>query len=171
MDDIEIVPYDPTWPLKFEAEAARLRMILPNRLIVDIQHYGSTAVPGLAAKSIIDIILATSDLTAARAAFPPLLAREGYVFWADNPEDDRLFFVKGLPPGAPHRTHHLHVGETRGQLWSQLAFRDHLRAHPEDAAAYAALKRALAGRYRKDREAYTAAKGHFIQAMIKTSAP
>jgi GrpB-like predicted nucleotidyltransferase (UPF0157 family) len=165
LDEIEIVAYDPAWPCQFEAEAARLRTILPGDLIHDIQHYGSTAVPGLEAKPVIDMLLATPDLAAARAAFPALLEAAGYAFWADNPKTDRLFFVKGLPPAAPHRTHHLHVTETSGELWSQLAFRDHLRRHPEDAEAYGALKRDLAKRHLADREAYTAAKGEFICAL------
>ena len=165
LDEIEIVAYNPAWPSKFEAEAARLRTILPGDLILDIQHYGSTAVPGLDAKPIIDILLATPDLVAARKAFPALLESKGYAFWADNPGTDRMFFVKGLPPSAPHRTHHLHITETGGQLWSQLAFRDHLCRDPEAARAYGVLKRDLAIRYRTDRDAYTAAKGDFIRAL------
>lgn len=169
MDDIEIAAYDPAWPSKFEAEAAWLHKALPADLILDIQHYGSTAVPGLDAKPIIDILLATPDLAGARAAFPVLLEAEGYAFWADNPKTDRLFFVKGQPPLAA-RTHHLHVTEPTGELWSQLAFRDHLRRHPQDAATYAALKRDLAYRHRADREAYTAAKGDFIRALTPHAA-
>ena len=163
MDEIEIVPADPAWPAMFAAEAAQLWALLPQPLILDLQHFGSTAVPGLAAKPIIDMLLATPDLAAARTAFPPLLGAHGYAFWADNPQTDRLLFIKGLPPAAPRRTHHLHVFEWGGELWSQLTFRDHLRAHADDAAAYAALKQALAVRHRDDREAYTAAKSAFIR--------
>ena len=152
----------------FQAEAERLRGILPADLVLEIQHYGSTAVPGLDAKPIIDMLLATSDLAAAREVFPGSLEPLGYAFWTDNPKIDRLFFVKGLPPSAPRRTHHLHVTETGGELWGQLAFRDHLRDHPEDAMAYATLKRDLAVRHRTDRDAYTTAKGNFIHALIPT---
>ena len=101
MDEIEIVPADPAWPALFATEAARLWALLPRPLILDIQHFGSTAVPGLAAKPIIDMLLATPDLAAARAAFAPILQAQGYVFWADNPQTDRLLFIKGLPPSAP----------------------------------------------------------------------
>ena len=166
MDEIEIVAYDPAWPEKYEVEAVRLRTILRADLILDIQHFGSTAVPGLDAKPIIDILLATPDLPKARAMFPASLEPQGYAFWTDNPKLDRLFFVKGLPPAAPHRTHHLHVTEVGGALWGQLAFRDHLRRHPPDAESYAALKRDLAVRHRTDREAYTAAKAEFIRALV-----
>ena len=165
MDEIEVCPYDPAWPALFLVEAEGLRTILPKALILDIQHFGSTAVPGLDAKPIIDMLLATSDLAVARETFPGLLEPMGYAFWSDNPKTDRLFFVKGLPPRAPRRTHHLHVTQTSGELWGQLAFRDHLRSHPADAEAYAALKRDLALRYRTDRDAYTAAKGDFIRKL------
>jgi GrpB-like predicted nucleotidyltransferase (UPF0157 family) len=165
MDEIDIVPADPAWPALFAAEAARLWAVLSPPMILDIQHFGSTAVPGLAAKPIIDMLLATPDLAAARTAFPPILQDHGYTFWVDNPQTDRMLFIKGLPPSAPRRTHHLHVAEWGGALWSQLAFRDHLRNHPQDAAAYAALKHELAIRHRGDREAYTAAKSAFIRKM------
>jgi GrpB-like predicted nucleotidyltransferase (UPF0157 family)/catechol 2,3-dioxygenase-like lactoylglutathione lyase family enzyme len=166
LDEIEIASYIPAWPAMFKAEAARLRTILPADLILDIQHYGSTAVPGLDAKPIIDILLATPDLADARAAFPMRLKANGYAFWADNPKIDRLFFVKGLPPSAPRRTHHLHVTEPGGELWRQLSFRDHLRGHPPDARAYAAMKHELAVRHRNDRDAYTNAKADFIHAIM-----
>jgi len=166
VDEIEIVAADPAWPSLFQAEAARLRSILPGTLILDIQHYGSTAIPALDAKPIIDILLATPDLQAARGTLPSILEKNEYAFWSDNPKTDRLFFVRGLPPSAPRRTHHLHVTEPDGELWGQLAFRDRLRAHPEEAHAYAALKRTLAMQHRTDREAYTQAKGHFIRAVM-----
>lgn len=170
MDEIEIVDHDPGWPAQFAAEAAALRAVLDPKLLLDMEHFGSTAVPGLAAKPVIDILLAVASLDAARACFVAPLAGLGYVFWADNPKTDRLFFVKGMPPYGERRTHHVHVTEPDGELWRRLPFRDHLRTHPADAARYERLKRDLARQHRNDREAYTDAKAAFVaEIMAKAS--
>jgi GrpB-like predicted nucleotidyltransferase (UPF0157 family) len=170
-DDIELVTYDPTWPAQFAAEAAFLRVVLGPDLIAAIDHFGSTSVPGLAAKSIIDILLTTTDLTAARARFPDALKPHGYVFWRDDPNPERLYFVKGLPPFGAKRTHHLHVVPARSPMLAQIRFARHLAANQDVARAYATLKADLAARYRTDREAYTEGKTAFIaeiMAQIKT---
>jgi len=165
-DRIEIVEYDPAWPRRFDAEATRLRAALADCPLVGIEHFGSTAVPGLSAKPVIDILVAVPDLAAARARFPDRLATLDYVFWADNPATDRLFFVKGMPPHGEGRTHHLHVTEPEGDMWVRLAFRDYLRAHPTEAASYAVHKRELARAHAGDREAYTRAKAEFIDSVM-----
>jgi GrpB-like predicted nucleotidyltransferase (UPF0157 family) len=163
MDAVEIVDYDPAWPLLYEAEAARIRAVLDSNLIVGLQHFGSTAIPGLAAKPIIDILIAVRSIADAQAAVIDPLQRLGYAYWSENPKVDRMFFVKGMPPFGQRRTHHVHVTEPTGEMWQQrLAFRDYLKAHPEDAARYGRLKHDLAARHRLDREAYTSAKDHFI---------
>jgi GrpB-like predicted nucleotidyltransferase (UPF0157 family) len=126
---------------------------------------GSTGVPGLAAKPVIDIADVVVDLGEARGVAVEPLAEAGYAFWAENPDPERLFFVRGLPP-APHRTHHLHLMTPGPTLDRHLAFRDRLTARPETAARYAALKRELAVAHRTDREAYTAAKKAFIDAVL-----
>ncbi len=90
----------------------------------------------------------------------------GYVFWADNPKVDRLFFVKGLPPAAPRRTHHVHMTEQGSDMWrKRLLFRDYLRVHPDEAARYHALKTAWAAEHRHDREAYTDAKTSYVEEV------
>jgi GrpB-like predicted nucleotidyltransferase (UPF0157 family) len=165
-DEIELVAYDPAWPARFAAEADVLRATLGPEAITDIAHFGSTAVPGLAAKPIIDILLMTPDFAAARAAFPDKLAPLGYVFWRDDPNPERLYFVKGLPPFGAKRTHHLHVIPPDSPKWDQVRFARHLAADPETAAAYGALKADLAARYRDDREAYTEGKTAFIAAVM-----
>jgi GrpB-like predicted nucleotidyltransferase (UPF0157 family) len=104
MDDIEIVAYDPRWSALFEEEATRLRSTLGGEPIAGLEHFGSTAIPHLAAKPIIDILIAVPSLSAARAVFPAKLRTLNYVFWADNPKIDRLFFVKGMPPYGERRT-------------------------------------------------------------------
>jgi GrpB-like predicted nucleotidyltransferase (UPF0157 family) len=166
MDEIEIVAYDPRWPSMFAEEAARLRAALNPRDILDIQHFGSTAIPGLCAKPIIDILIAVPSLAGARERFVTPLDALGYAFWADNPKQDRLFFVKGLPPYGTGRTHHVHVAEPNAEPWLRLPFRDYLRTHPEAAKRYEALKLDLARRYRDDREAYTAAKEDFVREIL-----
>lgn len=165
MNEIEIVAYDPRWPDMFAAEEIRLRAVLDPALILDIQHFGSTAIPGLRAKPVIDILMAVPSLTAARESFvSPMLALD-YAFWDDNPKTDRLFFVKGLPP-APRRTHHVHVTEPDAEPWQRLPFRDYLRAHPDAARRYEALKLSLAETYRDDREAYTEGKEEFVREIL-----
>ena len=157
-DEIEIVPYDPCWPSLFAEEAARLRQALPADLILGLEHFGSTAIPGLAAKPIIDILIAVRSLSDARErAIEPLEAID-YAFWYDNPKTDRMFFVKGMPPYGVRRTHHVHMTEMTGEMWGRLAFRNHLRAHPADARRYERLKKGLVLRHRDDRDTYTEAK-------------
>jgi GrpB-like predicted nucleotidyltransferase (UPF0157 family) len=170
MDEVEIVDYDPRWPLLFEEEARRLRAALDRSLIVGLEHFGSTAIPALSAKSIIDILVAVRSLADAQATFVEALQNLEYVYWADNPRKDRMFFVKGMPPFGSRRSHHVHVTEPDGELWQRLAFRDYLRAHPEEAATYERLKRQLAAKHRTDREAYTEAKSAYVEAVMRKAA-
>jgi GrpB-like predicted nucleotidyltransferase (UPF0157 family) len=161
---VELQPYDPGWPVAFEAE----RQLIAPRFRVPpllIEHIGSTSIPGLSAKPIIDIIVLVEDLETARVAIPALEAT-GYSFWADNPDKSKLYLVKGLPP-APRRTHHLHVYEEEAEVRRHLIFRDHLRTYPEATAAYLALKLELAERFRDDREAYSKHKTRFIDDLVR----
>lgn len=166
MDEIEIVAYDPRWPALFTAEAALLRTALGSDLIVGLEHFGSTAIPGMAAKPIIDILIAVKSLTEARDSAIEPLEDIGYVFWAENPKTDRMFFVKGMPPYGERRTHHVHIVEPTAEPWQRLAFRDYLRTHPEEARRYEDLKRILAVAHRSDREAYTDAKAEFVREIM-----
>jgi GrpB-like predicted nucleotidyltransferase (UPF0157 family) len=167
MDDVEIVDYDPRWPLLFDEEARRLRSVLDPSLVVGLEHFGSTAIPGLSAKPIIDILVAVRSLAAAKASFVDALRKLDYVYWADNPKKDRMFFVKGMPPFGSKRSHHVHVTELQGEMWQRLAFRDYLRAHPEEAETYDRLKRRLAAEHQMDREAYTAAKSAYVESVMR----
>jgi GrpB-like predicted nucleotidyltransferase (UPF0157 family) len=167
MDEIEVVSADPGWPQQYAAERARLLVALAPATVSDIAHIGSTAIAGMPAKPIIDILIAVPSLSAARETFPALLAPLGYLFWAENPATDRLFFVRGLPPHGERRTHHLHVCTANSDVWTRhLAFRDVLRVRPDEAAAYAALKTQLAHTHREDREGYTRAKEGFIAHIL-----
>jgi GrpB-like predicted nucleotidyltransferase (UPF0157 family) len=167
VDEIEIVDYDSQWPLMFEEEAKRLKTVLDSSLIVGFEHFGSTSIPGLSAKPIIDILIAVRSLAAAKATFVDSLRKLDYVYWADNPKKDRMFFVKGMPPFGSKRSHHVHVTEPHGEMWQRLAFRDHLRAHPEEAEIYEQLKRRLAAEHQADREAYTDAKSSYVESVIR----
>jgi len=126
MDEVEIVDYDPRWSLLFDEEAERLRKVLDPSLIVGLEHFGSTAISGLSAKPIIDILIAVRSLAVAQATFVDALQSLDYVYWADNPKKDRMFFVKGMPPFGAKRSHHVHVTEPNGEMWQRLAFRDYL---------------------------------------------
>ena len=167
MDEVEIVNYDPRWPALFDEEAKRLRAILDPTVIVGLEHFGSTAIPGLAAKPIIDILIAVRSLPDAQASFVEALRKLDYIYWAENPKKDRMFFVKGMPPFGSRRSHHVHVTEPQGEMWQRLAFRDYLRAHPEEAQTYERLKRRLASEHRADREAYTDAKLAYIEGVMR----
>jgi GrpB-like predicted nucleotidyltransferase (UPF0157 family) len=155
---VELVEYDPAWPALYESERERLEPLLPGSL--EIHHIGSTAVPGLLAKPIIDIAALVEDLDAPVAA----LIDSGYQYaQAFNATLTHRRFL--CYPTASHRTHHLHLVDDRAELESRLRFRDRLRADPALADEYVALKRALAARYPEDREAYTEAKAPFIRRV------
>ncbi len=153
---VEIVDYDPSWPAAFEAERKRLAPLLPG---AEVHHIGSTAVPGLAAKPIIDMVALVDDLA---APITELVERGGYQYAvAFNATLAHRRFL--CYPTAAHRTHHLHLVDQLEELERRLRFRDRLRADPALANEYVALKRALAERYRDDREAYTEAKSEFVK--------
>jgi len=152
---IAIVEYDPSWPESFVAERERLAPLLAG---LQIHHIGSTAVRGLAAKPVIDMIALVDHL---EAHVPTLLQRAGYEL--DEQFNAGLVHRRFLCyPTVSHRTHHLHLVDELEEMDKCLRFRDSLRADPKLAADYAALKRALAARFRADREGYTRAKGSFI---------
>ena len=133
-------------------------------LVVAVEHVGSTSVPGLGAKPIIDIMAAVERLDDARALIDPLAAIS-FEFVPKNDVPGRLFFRRGLRGAG---THHLHVVELGSREWRRhLLFRDHLRAHPERAAEYERLKREVAARHGHDRRAYTDAKTPFIESVVE----
>lgn len=153
---VEIVDYDPNWPAVFEAERERLAPLLEG---VEIHHFGSTAVAGLGAKPVVDMIALIDDLD---APIPALVADAGYQFpEAYNATLTHRRFL--CHPNAASRTHHLHLVDEQEELDLRLRFRDRLRVDPTLAGEYEALKRALAERHREDREAYTDAKAAFVE--------
>lgn len=167
MDAIELVEYDSNWPALFSEEKRVLIDVLAREDVLSIEHFGSTAVPGLSAKPIIDILISVPSVDVARDRFVSKLKEIDYVFWQDNPKQDRLFFVKGMPPYGDKRTHHVHVTECPSEMWSRVKFRDYLIEHSAERDEYASLKRVLAAQYSDDREAYTESKGEFIAKIMR----
>ncbi len=154
-----IVAYDPTWPEQYEAERARVEAALGD-LVLAIHHIGSTAVPGLPAKPTIDILveLRTLDLPEDRVA---TMERFGFEYRGEYGIPGRRYFSDG-------HSRHVHAFlADNPEVQRHLLFRDYLRAHPADAARYAALKRDLAERYKDDHAGYTEAKAPFIEAVIE----
>ncbi|UYG04539.1 GrpB family protein [Halomonas sp. LR3S48] len=163
-EPVRLVDYDSAWPACFEAERGRLLKRFSAELI-DVQHIGSTAIPGMPAKPIIDVMAGVASMAMADDLFEPMLDH-GYVTSVEFNASltDRRWFMRHANG---RRTHHLHVVVHDGELWHQrLAFRDALRADPIQATRYAALKRELASRHQADREAYTQAKGEFVRLVI-----
>ncbi len=166
-EDVAIRPYDPRWPEMFRKEKEHLLECLPGELLRRIEHFGSTAVPGLSAKPIVDMLVEVTDLNAVRARVAPVLEAQGYdYFWRPTHGDDgppfyAWFIKRDAITGA--RTHHIHMVE-RGfaEHWDRLLFRDYLIANPEVAQEYQRLKLHLASAFPNDRVAYTRAKTDFV---------
>jgi GrpB-like predicted nucleotidyltransferase (UPF0157 family) len=160
---IRIVPYDAAWPGLFEKERAILEDFLAPWLFGPIEHVGSTAVPGLAAKPVIDVMAGVKTLEESRPSIASL-ATIGYRYFPYDPENKHWF----CKPSAAFRTHHLHLVPFGSKSWNErLVFRDYLRRNPAAVKEYAELKQRLAEQYEFDREAYTEAKGPFIQRILK----
>jgi len=169
---VDIVPYDPEWPAAFAREKQHLLSCLPRELVRRVEHFGSTAVPGLAAKPVVDMLVEVSDLEATRERIAPLLEAQGYdYFWRptfgdDGPPFYAWFIKRDTATGA--RTHHIHmVDASFVRHWDTLLFRDHLVAHPEIAKRYEEVKRLAAAEHPTDRSAYTRAKSAFIEAATQ----
>lgn len=157
-----IAPYDPAWPDRFESEMALLQAAIGRWITGGIHHVGSTAVPGLAAKPVIDILVGVEELRSSRGCFDRL-AELDYRYFPYR-VDEMHWFCK---PDPASRTHHLHLVPTGSYRYrAELAFRDALRARPDLATEYAALKHRLASAHRDDREAYTEAKQGFIAGVL-----
>jgi len=164
---IIVEPYDPTWPAKFETEKRVLRAVLAPWLAGTIEHIGSTAVPGLPAKPVIDIMVAVRDLPSSQPAIEALQPFN-YCYFPYKAELMHWF----CKPTPASRTHHLHLVPFESQLWRErLAFRDCLRSDPATRDAYTQLKLKLAAQFRDDREAYTEAKTDFIRSVLQRVLP
>lgn len=161
---IVICNYDPRWPLEYAKEKERV-MAAIGQYVLAMEHIGSTSVPGLASKPIIDLAAGVRQFSDTDLCIQPL-RKIGYVYVPEFERElpGRRYFY--LAAGEEH-THHLHMVEITSEFWKRhIFFREYLRAHPEQAQAYVQLKRELAARYGTDRPSYTSAKAEFIRHIL-----
>jgi GrpB-like predicted nucleotidyltransferase (UPF0157 family) len=162
---VRLVPFNAEWQRLFEEEKALLQAAV-GRCVLTIQHVGSTAIPEMVAKPIIDIGIAVARFEEARALIAPI-EQLGYKYRGELGIPRRHYFVKGDP-----RTHHIHMVEVDSRDWiNQLFFRDTLIRRPALAKEYAALKVGLAQRHPNDREAYLEGKAPFIERVLAMARP
>jgi GrpB-like predicted nucleotidyltransferase (UPF0157 family) len=167
-EKVKVLPHDPQLAVRAAVERAGLAQMFSTWLVDGVEHVGSTAVPGLPAKPIIDLAASVTDPDEVVSRAGSLLAAEGWRYVP--PELDqrpwRRFFVKPDATGQ-HRVAHLHVIAAGHPRWAeQIVFRDRLRADAQLADAYAALKRRLSAQYEDDREAYSHAKAEFVDQAL-----
>ncbi len=171
-EHVSIVPYDPNWPRMFAQERDHLFGSLPREMIGRIEHFGSTAIPCLAAKPIVDMLVEVNSLEETQNKIVPVLEAQGYdYFWRATRGDDippfYAWFIKRDAAGI--RTHHIHMVESDFEHWERLLFRDYLIEHPMVAKEYEALKFRLARKYPNDREAYTNGKTDFVVRLTQVA--
>lgn len=169
-EQVSIEPYNPAWPLKFREEKAHLLSCLPNELIKRIEHFGSTAIPNLAAKPIIDMLVEITSLEETKERIVPVLELQGYDYfwrptWGDDVPPFYAWFIKRDANG--NRTHHIHMVEHDYEHWDRLFFRDYLIEHPATVKEYQNLKIQLAEKYESNRIEYTKKKNDFIQKVTQ----
>ena len=161
---VVIAKYDPRWPLQFVAARSTIMQAV-GPLVVSIEHIGSTVVPGLAAKPIVDIMPGLQPLEDGYECVAPLEAL-GYEYSGENGIPGRHYFDKYA--AGDSRTQHVHMVVAGSDFWTRnILFRDYLRTHPGVAEEYARLKYSLAERYRSDRVAYTESKSGFIEGVLQ----
>lgn len=162
---VSLHPYNPAWADKFEREAGLLTEALEPWITGGVHHVGSTAIPGLAAKPIIDIMIGVAGLDASRPCID-LLAELDYCY-APHRTDVMHWFCK---PSPARRTHHLHLVPTGTERFNDvLAFRNYLRTHPDALRQYEYLKQQLAARHAHDRNAYTEGKSALVASLTESA--
>ena len=159
---VEQVSHDPAWAEEFRKEAQKLREVLGDEIIA-VHHIGSTSIPGITAKPIIDILVEARRIEDIDH-YNDAMARHGYLALGEFGLPGRRFFVKGVP----NRTHNLHIFQAGStEIYRHLAFRDYMIAHPEDARKYSELKQKLALQYKGDMDGYCDGKDAFVKEMEK----
>lgn len=170
-ETVALTPYDPAWPRMFDQEKKHLLKCLPRELVTRIEHIGSTAVPNLPAKPIVDMLVEVTSLEETKKRIVPVLQSQKYdYFWRPTAGKDvppfYAWFIKRNSRG--DRTHHIHMVEgTYAEHWDRLFFRDYLKEFPEVAREYKALKLSLAHDYPNDRIAYAQGKKEFIDQVTR----
>lgn len=161
MRQVKVVPYDTKWPELFQYEADLLRTLLTEE-VIDIFHIGSTSIPNMHAKPIIDVLVEVKKIQQIDA-YNEQLTKNGYIPKGEYGIPGRRFFIKGT---VLHRTHHIHMFQTGDQeIERHLTFRDYLKIHPVEADQYAMLKQKLAQQYPTNIEKYIKGKHDLIQEM------
>ena len=164
---VELHEHNAAWSCIFDEERTHLQNAV-GETVLDIQHVGSTSIPAIPAKPIIDIAIAVENFEEATRCIEPLIEL-GYEYKGENGIPRRHYFCKGPPEAG---THHLHMNEAKSADWmSQIAFRDYLRANPALAGEYAAVKRQLAEEFPNDRMAYTECKTGIIGKIMTKALP
>ena len=157
---VVLVEHDPDWAQAYSREERKVRNTLAG-LVLDVQHCGSTAIPGIRAKPILDVVVGVERLALGLECVG-LLREIGYDYLGEEVVSDEHFFGKGVP-----RTHHLHLVERRGSRWhDKVCFRDRLLTDRVLAWRYEALKVILASRFPNDRASYTKAKAAFVASVV-----
>lgn len=161
-EKIIIVPYDPDWPRKFEKEKKLIEKTLGSYITGGVHHIGSTAIPGLSAKPIIDILVGVESLEISKSCID-LLSKIQYHYFPYKTESEHWL----CKPSPTHREYHLHLIPTNHKDFkAKLVFRDYLRSHQKVRNAYGKLKIKLAEQFGNDREAYTEAKTEFVKSIL-----
>lgn len=165
---VQLVEHRTEWEEQAKATIAQLKQLM-GPVLVDARHVGSTAIRTIAAKPIIDIAVGIEDFDALQVLVP-ILEQQEIVYRPSDDRPDHRLFVKG-DFVQDTRTHHIHVVRYGGQEWNNyLLFCDYLNAHPQQAAAYEALKRQLCAQFAGDRNAYTAGKQEMIAEVLQLAA-
>jgi len=160
---VQVVPHNPNWAEQFQSAAQEITAVLGPQ-VVAIHHIGSTAIPGISAKPIIDLLVEARDIGAVDGFNEEMVAL-GYQPKGENGIPGRRFFLKGTEE---RRSQHIHIFQTGNPAVERhLRFRDYLIAHPEEARAYSCLKEELARRFPEDIDSYMAGKGGFIKDVDK----
>ncbi|MCP4538615.1 MAG: GrpB family protein [Chloroflexi bacterium] len=160
---VKLTPYTAEWKRLFEQEKARLQAVIGD-YVLDIQHVGSTSIPGMVAKPILDISIAVQSFEKAVVCIEPVV-QLGYEYRGENGVPRRHLFVQGDP-----RTHHVHVNEIHSQNWENVVlFRDYMIQHPKIAQEYAELKLKLAQQFPTDRPAYLDGKALLIERVLQSA--
>jgi GrpB-like predicted nucleotidyltransferase (UPF0157 family) len=162
LQPVEVVDYDHSWPAQYAEERDRIAAAIGDAALA-IEHVGGTAVPGLPAKPVIDLMVGVEDIERAGPAVAGLI-NLGYEYVPEFESElpDRRYFRRGAP-----ESHHVHMVSASSDFFQEhLLFRDWLREHPQAAEEYGKLKRGLASRHRLDRDAYRAGKLPFIDTVV-----
>jgi len=160
-DDVEVVAYDDSWPRRYAEMELWLVATLGRDVARRVEHYGSTAIPGMPAKPVVDLLVEIPSFEAARPVAIPALSGPCWEYWGFH---DHMTFVRREKPMG-RRLAHVHLAPAGHRVWEGVALRDYFRRDHAARERYLSLKRDLASRYRTDREAYTAAKSELVRIL------